>query len=70
MKTLDLDLGERSYSIFIGQGLLGRADLFDAGLTGNRVMVVSNETVAPLYLGRVQKSLGDRDVQALILPDG
>ena len=50
MKTLELDLGERSYSIFIGQGLLCRADLFDTGLTGNQIMIVSNETVAPLYL--------------------
>ena len=70
MRTLDLDLGERSYSIFIGPGLLGRADLFNAGIVGNQVMVVSNETVSPLYLGRVRKSLGDREVQALILPDG
>jgi len=70
MKTLELDLGERSYSIFIGQGLLGCADLFDTGLTGNQIMVVSNETVAPLYLERVRECLGDREVQALILPDG
>jgi 3-dehydroquinate synthase len=70
VKTLDVDLGERSYSIFIGEGLLGRAELFDAGLAGNQVMVVSNETVAPLYLQSVRQSLGNRDVQTLILPDG
>jgi len=70
MKTLEVDLGPRSYSIVIGQGLLGRADLFDSGLAADQVMVVSNETVAPLYLARLKKSLGDRDVQELILPDG
>lgn len=70
MKTLEVDLGERSYSIFIGQGLLGRAQLFDAGLAGNQIMVVSNETVAPLYLQRVRQSLRDRDIQTLILRDG
>jgi 3-dehydroquinate synthase len=70
VKTLEVDLGERSYSIFIGQGLLGRAQLFDASLPGNQVMVVSNETVAPLYLQRVRQSLGDRNVQTLILRDG
>ena len=70
MKTLNLSLGPRSYSIFIGEGLLGRADLFDAGLAGNQVMVVSNETVAPLYLERLRKALGDRDVQVMVLPDG
>ncbi len=70
MKTLNLSLGRRSYSIFIGEGLLGRADLFDPGLAGNQVMVVSNETVAPLYLERLRKALGDRDVQVMVLPDG
>jgi 3-dehydroquinate synthase len=70
MKTLDLDLGPRSYSILIGQGLLGRAELFDACLAGNQIMVVSNETVAPLYLQRLRTALGDRDVQTVILPDG
>jgi 3-dehydroquinate synthase len=70
MKTLNVDLGPRSYSIFIGQGLLGHAELFDAGLAGNQVMVVSNETVAPLYLQSLRQTLGDRDVRVLILPDG
>jgi 3-dehydroquinate synthase len=70
VKTLDLDLGERSYSIFIGPGLLARTELFDAGLAGDQVMVVSNETVAPLYLHSVQQSLRDREVQSVILPDG
>jgi len=70
MKTLDLNLGPRSYSIFIGQALLGRTDLIDTGIGGNQVMVVSNETVAPLYLEKLEKTLGDRDVQVVILPDG
>ena len=70
MKTLHVDLGARSYPILVGEGLLGQAGLFDASLAGNQVMVVSNETVAPLYLERVRESLGDRQVQALVLPDG
>jgi 3-dehydroquinate synthase len=70
VKTLDLDLGPRSYSIFIGQGLLGRAELFDAGIGGNQVMVVSNETVAPLYLNKLKPTLGKRDVQVVLVPDG
>lgn len=70
MKTLDLDLGPRSYSIFIGQGLLARADLLDAGIAGNQVLVVSNETVAPLYLDKLKRALGDRDVRVVVLPDG
>lgn len=70
MKTLNLSLGPRSYSIFIGQGLLGRTDLFEASLAGNQVMVVSNETVAPLYLKTLRQALADREVQVLTLPDG
>jgi len=70
MKTLGLELGPRSYPIFIGQRLLGRTELFDSGLAGNQVMVVSNETVAPLYLESLRPALGDRDVQVLLLPDG
>jgi 3-dehydroquinate synthase len=70
MKTLDLDLGPRSYSIFIGEALLDRAELFDAGLAGNQVMIVSNETVAPLYLDRLEKSLEGKHVRSVILPDG
>jgi 3-dehydroquinate synthase len=70
MKRLNLDLGPRSYSVFIGAGLLVRSDLFDTGLAGNQVMVVSNETVAPLYLEDLKKALGDRDIRVTILPDG
>ena len=57
MKTLKLDLGERSYPIYIGRGLLERADLYQGHIAGTQVMVVSNETVAPLYLARVRKAL-------------
>jgi 3-dehydroquinate synthase len=70
VKTLDLNLGERSYSIFIGEGLLRRRELFDAALAGDQVMVISNETVAPLYLDAVRESLQGREAKTLILPDG
>jgi 3-dehydroquinate synthase len=70
MKTLKVDLGERSYPIFIGESLLGQPGLLDDAIDGNQVMVVSNQTVAPLYLAGIRQGLGDREVQALILPDG
>ena len=53
MKTLNVDLGSRSYPIFIGHGLLDDGDLLLPYLAGSQVMVVSNDTVAPLYLERV-----------------
>jgi 3-dehydroquinate synthase len=70
MKTLTVELGERSYPIHIGPGLLDDGALLKPHITGRQVMVVSNETVAPLYLARLQASLADFNLDAVILPDG
>jgi len=70
MKSLRVELGERSYPIYIGDSLLDRTDLFGAALDSDQVMVISNETVAPLYLDRVRSALGNRDVRMHVLPDG
>ena len=70
MITLDVALGDRSYPIFIGESLLGNAELIQPYLAGNEVMVVSNETVAPLYLDTLKSSLEEQRVEAVILPDG
>lgn len=69
-KTLSLDLGERSYPIHIGTGLLSRAELYRPHILGRQVMVVSNETVAPLYMATVRGALSDYEVEQVILPDG
>jgi 3-dehydroquinate synthase len=70
MKTLDVDLGERSYPIFIGAGLLGRAGLVSSFIRGQQVLLVSNETVAPLYMERAESLFAGFQVQQAILPDG
>jgi len=70
MKTLTVDLGPRSYPIHIGQGLLRRPDLVSKRIRGKQVMVVSNETVAPLYLDNVKQMLNGFDLASVILPDG
>ncbi len=70
MKKLTVALGDRSYPIHIGQNLLGQADLLRAHIRGRQVLVVSNETVAPLYLNRVLGMLTGLDVSSVILPDG
>lgn len=70
MHTLTVDLGARSYPIHIGQGLLADSSLLTAHITGRQVLVVSNETVAPLYLEPVLAMLGEHDVSTAILPDG
>ena len=72
MKTLELELGERSYPIHIGSQLIDRADLYKKHLKGSFTAVVTNQTVAPLYADRVVKtleSLGQK-VRLVVLPDG
>ncbi len=71
MKTLEVDLGERSYPIYIGQGLLGDSSLLTTHIRSTEVLVVSNTTVAPLYLDKLKLALGDRcRVAEIVLPDG
>ncbi|MBF1801759.1 3-dehydroquinate synthase [Alloalcanivorax profundimaris] len=69
MHKLDVALGERSYPIHIGRGLLD-GGLIREHIRGNQVMVVSNETIAPLYLERVTAGLDDLRCDTLVLPDG
>jgi 3-dehydroquinate synthase len=70
MNTLSVDLGERSYPIHIGAGLLNRPELIRPHIRGNNVLIVSNETVAPLYLDKLRASLSGLRVDEAILPDG
>jgi len=70
MHTLTLELGERSYPITIGKGLLGQGELLTRHIAGSRAAVVSNETVAPLYLDALRSSLSDFNPVEIILPDG
>ena len=70
MQTLQVDLGTRSYPIYIGRGLLDDGALLARHIVGRQVAIVSNETVAPLYLERVQESLAGKRVEAIALPDG
>ena len=74
MRTLKVDLEDRSYPIFIGKELFKSENLFPY-IKGKQVMVVSNETVAPLYLEKFKQSLADNGIRAkqireTILPDG
>jgi len=70
MKTLRVELGERSYPIHIGSGLLGRAELVRPHLRGEQVMVVTNETVAPLYLDQTLEAFAGLTCETVVLPDG
>jgi 3-dehydroquinate synthase len=68
--VLQVALGERSYPIYIGAGLLADPGLYRPHVRGRQVMIVTNETVAPLYLEQTQAALRGLQVAALILPDG
>lgn len=70
MKTLTVDLGERSYPIFIGEDLLGKAELVKPYVKGTQVLIVTNTTVAPLYLEQCKQAFADFQVESVVLPDG
>jgi len=73
MKTLNVNLGERSYPIYVGAAILARAGEFlaQAGLRG-KIAVVTNPTVAQLYLDAIHKALHQAgfEVVPILLPDG
>lgn len=70
METLRVELGERSYPIYIGAGLLEQLSSLLPKLSGKQVMVVTNSTIAPLYLDRVMAALKGYHAVSVILPDG
>ncbi len=69
---LNVDLGERSYPISIGPSLLEDPSLLARHVNGGKVAIVTNTTVAPLYLERVESALraAGKQVMSVILPDG
>ena len=70
MQTLNVDLGDRSYPIFIGQEII-KQGLLASYIAGNQVLIVTNETVAPLYLQTLQDSIpASIKVDVVVLPDG
>lgn len=69
-ETLKVDLGERSYPIHIGLDLLGQRELLVPHLKSQQVCIVTNDTIAPLYLEKIKAILTDYKVITVILPDG
>ncbi len=69
MHRLQVELGDRSYPIFIGENLF-RKELLEPYIKGNQVVVVTNETIAPLYLDSLLSQLVDYQYESVVLPDG
>ncbi len=72
MQTLNVALGERAYPIFIGEHLLSKVDLVLRYLKRKQVAIVTNTTVAPLYMETLATPLREAGVSVIpiILPDG
>ena len=70
MQTLQVDVGHTSYPIRIGAGLLGDAALFESLIAGKDVGVVTNTTVAALYLEKLRTALAGLRIAECVLPDG
>jgi len=68
--TVTVNLGQRSYPIHIGSGLLTGHALLKESTTAKQLLIVTNETVSPLYLRQVEQSFADRNPRSLILRDG
>lgn len=69
-QTVNVDLGARHYPIHIGRGLLNDGALLTPHITGKQVMIVTNTTIAPLYLSSIKKILTNYQVSEVVLPDG
>ena len=70
MHQLNVALAERTYPIFIDKEMLVQAEFFAPFIQGRQVCIVTNETIAPLYLNILKATLGDFQVDVVILPDG
>jgi len=69
-RSITVELGERSYPIFIGSGLLGGGFDLSVHVRGPDCLVVTNETVEPLYLDTLVAGLTGKQVRVISLPDG
>ena len=72
LKTLRVELGDRSYPIHIGPGLLANGALLAQHLPQPKAVIITNTVVAPLYLDALQRALGEQKIalQSIVLPDG
>jgi 3-dehydroquinate synthase len=70
--TLTVELGDRSYPIFIGSGLLSQPELICRYVKGGTALIVSNTTIAPLYIEQIKTNLDSQNIQhdCVILEDG
>ena len=69
-KTLNVELADKSYPIYIGTDLLSSNSVMTDHIEGKQVMIVTNTTIAPLYLKKLKAALEGFNVESVVLPDG
>jgi len=69
-QRVDIALAERSYPILIGPHLLEDDELLSEHVAARNLLIVTNETIAPLYLRPLETALKHRRVASVVLPDG
>ena len=70
MESFRVELGTRAYPIHIGEGLIGRPELYAPYLQGGSAAVVTNEVVGPLYLSALKQALQGVRLTEVMVPDG
>lgn len=70
MKQLRVELGERSYPIYIGASILADKALLTNNLSGKQILIITSETIAPLYLDTITSHVHDSDHDTIIFSDG
>ena len=69
LTQVQVSLGDRSYPIFIGAGTIQQVDIA-SHISGKKALIVTNETVAPLYLEILKQQLSEKQVDTVVLADG
>lgn len=67
---VDVSLDEHSYLIYIGKNALNDDQFLQSLVSGGQVLIVSNETIAPIYINKLQKAFVNKQCDVVILPDG
>lgn len=70
MRRIDINLPDHAYPVYLGRGLLRDKSRLQAHLGDGEILIVSNETVGPLYLDTLAHALDGRRCETLLLPDG
>jgi 3-dehydroquinate synthase len=70
MRKITVELGPRSYPIFIGEGLMGQANIYKELLQSTQIIIITDANVEKLYLSKVVDTLKDIEVLSLVIPAG